>query len=131
MQHVVLVDPDGTGAESVGDTDRGVEVCGVDSGGETVGGGVSETDGVLFGLEFSDGADGAEDLFLHDLHVFADVGEDGRLDEVTFLAVTFAADFDFGALFLAGVDVATETLVNEFPYSVFKESCLPHDTIVL
>ena len=78
----------------------------MDCGGETVGGGVSEADGVLFGLEFSDGADGAEDLFLHDLHVFADVGEDGWLNEVTFFAVTVAADFDLGALLLAGVNVA-------------------------
>ena len=103
----------------------------MDSGGETVGGGVAETDGVFFGLEFGDGADGAEDLFLHDLHVFADVGEDGGLDEVTFLAVTFAANFDFGALFLAGVNVAEEMLVKEFPYAVFKESSLPHNTVVL
>ncbi len=93
----------------------------MDCGCEPVGGGVSETDGVLFRLEFRDGADGAEDLFLHDLHVFADVGEDGWLDEVTFLAVTLAANFDFGALLLAGVDVARETLVNEFPCSVLRE----------
>ena len=26
MQHIVLVDPDGTGAEGIGDTDSGVEV---------------------------------------------------------------------------------------------------------
>ena len=89
----------------------------MDSGGETVGGGVSETDGVLFGLEFGDGADGAEDLFLHDLHVFADVGEDGGLDEVTLVAVTLAADFHFGTLLLAGVDVAGAVLVNGFPGS--------------
>ena len=102
----------------------------MDCGGETVGGGVSETDGVLFGLEFGDGADGAEDLLLHDLHVFADVGEDGWLDEVTFLAMTLAANFDFGALLLAGVDVAREVLVNNSPSSDLKE-CLPHNTIVL
>ena len=89
----------------------------MDSGGETVGGGVSETDGVLFGLEFSDGADGAEDLFLHDLHVFADVGKDGWLDEVSFIAVTLAADFHFGTLLLAGVDVAGAVLANNFPCS--------------
>ena len=87
----------------------------MDCGGETVGGGVSETDGILFGLEFGDGADGAEDLLLHDLHVFADVGEDGWLDEVALVAVTLAADFDLGTLLLAGVDVAGNVLVNEFP----------------
>lgn len=111
MQHVVLINPDGTSAEGVGDTDGGVEVGGVDSGGETVGAGVSEPNGVFFGLEFGDGADGAEDLFLHDLHVLADAGEDGGLDEVSLLTVTFTADFDLGALLLAGIDVAGELLV--------------------
>ena len=92
----------------------------MDCGGETVSGGVSETDGVLFGLEFRNGANGAEDLFLHDLHILADVGEDGWLDEVTFFAVTLAADFDLGTLLLAGVDVAREMLVNDFPCSVLR-----------
>ena len=45
MEHVVLVDPDGSGPQRIGDADRGVEVAGVDGGGETVGGGVAETDG--------------------------------------------------------------------------------------
>ena len=88
----------------------------MDCGGKTVGGGVSETDGVLFGLEFSDGADGAEDLLLHDLHVFADVGENGWLDEVALVAVTLATDFDLGTLLLAGVDVAGRVLVKESPH---------------
>lgn len=78
----------------------------MDSGGETVGGGVAETDGIFFGLEFGDRAHGAEDLFLHDLHVLADVGEDGGLDEVTLCAVAFAADFDLGAGFLAFINVS-------------------------
>lgn len=33
--HVVVVDPDGTGLESVGDTDGRVDVLGVDTGSET------------------------------------------------------------------------------------------------
>jgi hypothetical protein len=33
--HVVAVNPDGTGLESVGHADGGVDVLGVDSGGET------------------------------------------------------------------------------------------------
>ena len=111
MEHVVLVHPDGSGPQGVADPDGGVQVGGVDGGGETVGCGVTETDGVFFGLEFSDGADGAENLFLHDLHVFRDAGEDGRLDEVALLAVTLAADFDFGALFLTGIDVSAFALV--------------------
>jgi hypothetical protein len=33
--HVVVVDPDGTGLEGVGDTDGGVDVLGVDGSSET------------------------------------------------------------------------------------------------
>lgn len=33
--HVVVVDPDGTGLESVGHTDGSVDVLGVDTGSET------------------------------------------------------------------------------------------------
>lgn len=106
LQHIVLVDPDGAGAEGGGDADGGVEVLGVDGGGEAVGGDITEADGVGLVGELGDGADRAEDLLLHDLHVFAHVGKDGRLDEVAFFAVAFAADFDLGAGFFAGVDVA-------------------------
>lgn len=85
----------------------------MNGGGEAVRCGVAETDGVCFGLEFGDGADGAEDLFLHYLHVFGDAGEDGRLDEVTLFAVALAADFDFGAFFPAGINVAAFALERE------------------
>ncbi len=106
MQHVVLVDPDGAGAELVGDADGGVEVRRVDGGGEAVGRVVADADGVGFVGEFGNGADGAEDFFLHNLHVFADAGEDGRFDEVAFVAVAAAANLDLGALLFAVVDVA-------------------------
>ena len=111
MQHVILVHPDGASLQGVADSDGGVEAGRVNGGGETVGGGVAEADGVVFGLELGDGADGAEDFFLHYLHVFGDAGEDGRLDVVALFAVAFAADFDFGALFLAGVNVSAFILV--------------------
>ena len=70
VEHVVLVHPDGAGAEGVADADGGVEAGGVDGGGEAVGRRVAEADGVGFVFELGDGADGAEDFFLHDLHVF-------------------------------------------------------------
>ena len=111
VQHVVLVHPDGSGAEGVADSDGGVEAGGVDGGGEAVGRRVAEADGVVFVLELGDGADGAKDFFLHDLHVFRHAREDGRLDEVALFAVALAADLDFGAFFPAGVDIATFVLV--------------------
>ena len=131
MEHVVLVDPDGAGAEGVADSDGGVEAGGVDGGGEAVGRRVAEADGVGFIFELGDGADGAEDLFLHDLHVFRHAREDGRLDEVALFAVALAADFDFGAFFPAGVDVAgfasVFILVGEWMYM----RDLPHDAVIL
>lgn len=106
MQHVVLIDPDGAGAELVRDADGRVEVRCVDGRGEAVGRVVADADGVGFVGEFGNGADGAEDFFLHDLHVFAHAGEDGRLDKVAFVTVAAAANLDLGALLFAVVDVA-------------------------
>ena len=106
VQHVVLVHPDGSGAEGVGDPDGGVEVGCVDGRRKAVGGVVTDADGVGFVGELGDGADGAEDFLLHDFHVFRHIREDGGLDEVAFVAVALAADFDFGTFFLTVVDVA-------------------------
>ena len=106
VQGIVGVDPNGTGLELVGDVDGGVEVGGVDGGGETIGGAVADLDGLLFRREFGDRADGAEDLFLHDLHVFADAGEDGRLDEVALGSLALTTNLDLGAGLLAFTDVS-------------------------
>lgn len=54
VQHVVLVNPDGTGTELVGDADGSVEVGGVDGSGETVGGGVTSLDDLFLSLELGD-----------------------------------------------------------------------------
>lgn len=113
VEHVVAVDPDGTGSERVGDAEGGVEVLGVDGGGKTVRGVVSELDDILLILELGDGTDGAEDLLLHDLHVGLDVGEDGGLDEVTLVAETLTTRLDGGTFVLAGLDVAHDTVVLE------------------
>ena len=77
-------------------------------GGETIGGAVTDLDGVFFGFEFGDGANGAEDFFLHDLHVFTDIGKDGGFDKVTFIAFPFATAFDFGPFLFTGVNVSVE-----------------------
>lgn len=66
---------------------------------------VAQTNGIGFVFEFGYGADGSENFLLDDLHVFGDVGEDGRLDVVALLAVTFTANFNFGAFFLSDFDV--------------------------
>ena len=106
MQHIILIHPHGARPQRITNSNRTTQIIRMHRGGQTVRRRVADADGIFFGFELRDGADGAEDLFLHDLHVFADVGEDGGLDEVTFFAVAFAADFDLGAFFFAGVDVA-------------------------
>jgi hypothetical protein len=73
---------------------------------KTVGGAVAEFDGVFLGLELGNGADGAKDLFLHDLHVVGDVTENGGLDEVALLALALAANLDGSTGLLAVLDVA-------------------------
>lgn len=105
MKDVVLVYPDGARAQLIRDADGGVEVLGMHSGGEAVSSRVTKADGVGLVLELSDGAHGAEDFLLHDLHVFGHVGEDGGLDEVTFLAVAFATNLNLGPFLFAMFDV--------------------------
>lgn len=113
VKHVVAVDPDGTSADGVADTESSVEVSGVDGGGETVLGVVAELDDLVLGLELGDGADGTEDLLLHDLHVGTDIAEDGRLDEVTLVTVALTTDLNSGTLLLTALDVAHDAVELE------------------
>jgi hypothetical protein len=113
VEHVIAVHPDCAGLESVGNAEGGVEVLGVDSGSETVSGVVGEVKDLSLVLELGNSADGAENLLLHDLHVGADVGEDGGLDEVTLVTETLTTDLDGGTLVLAGLDVAHDAVVLE------------------
>jgi hypothetical protein len=89
------------------------KLLGVDSGSETVSGVVGEVKDLSLVLELGNSADGAENLLLHDLHVGADVGEDGGLDEVTLVTETLTTDLDGGTLVLAGLDVAHDAVVLE------------------
>lgn len=106
MQRVVRVDPDGPRAQRIRDPDGGVEVLGVQGGRKAVGGGVAQTNRVGFVLEFRNRTHGAEDFFLHNLHVFLHIGEDGGLNEVAFFAVALSANFNLGTLLFAGIDIA-------------------------
>lgn len=110
VEHVVLVDPDGAGLQRVGDTDGRVQVSGVDGRGQAVVGVVGLLDDLLLGRELGNGADGAEDLLLDNLHVGSDVGEDGGLDEVALVAEALTANLAVGALLLALLDVAHDAV---------------------
>lgn len=114
MEHVVAVNPDGSGLESVGHLESSVEVASVDSSCKTVGSAVADTDCIFLGLELGDRADGSEDLLLHDLHLLVDVGEDRRLNEVTLITLTLATDLDLGSLLLTILDVSVRNYVSIF-----------------
>ena len=106
MEGVVGIDPDRAGPETIGDVDGRVQVRGMYGCGQTVSRAVAHSDRVGFRLELGDGTDGSEDLFAHDLHVFSDIAEDGRLDEVPSVAVSGPAHFDLGSFFFAFFNVA-------------------------
>jgi len=109
-QHVVVVDPDGSSLELVGDPDGGVEVCGVDGRGKTICGFISGLDDFVLSLELADGADGSENLLLHDLHVVANTGEDGGLDEVSLASVSLTTSLNLCTGILSGLDVAHDSV---------------------
>jgi len=79
----------------------------VNGSGETIGGSVANLDGIFLGLELGDGANRAEDLLLHNLHVLSDVAEDGGLDEVALVALALTTSLDGSTSVLAGLDVTT------------------------
>ena len=111
-QHIVLIDPHCPCLKRIAHLNCSLQITGMHSRSEAICRRVAEPDGVVLIFEFGDGANGTEDLFLHYFHRFRDIGEDGRLDEVARVAVARAANFDFGALGTAGVDVATKLFVS-------------------
>lgn len=56
--------------------------------------------------ELTDCADWTEDLFLDDLHVLLDVGEDGWLDKEALVTLSVSTNLDSGARLLTLLDVA-------------------------
>lgn len=110
-KETLTVDPDSTSLETLHDADATVEVIGVDSRGKTVSGLIAELDGLLLGGELGNGADGAENLLLHNLHVRLDVAEDGRLDKVSLVTVALTTNLNSGTLLLAGLDVVHDAVI--------------------
>lgn len=100
-----------------------------ESSGEAVRGVVGLGDGFLIGGELSDGNDGAEDFFLHDLHVLRGlfvlvrllcnwgltlgtyVGEDGGMEEVSLVAVLATSVEKLSTGLAALLDVGEDALV--------------------
>lgn len=85
----------------------------MDTGSKTVGSVVTDLDGLVDVLELLDGDDRTEDLLLGDLHVLGNVGEQGRLDEVTLVPVTLTTDLHLGTALFAAVDVLHDAVELE------------------
>lgn len=113
-QKVVTIDPNGTSLKSVANFDSSVKVPSVNTSSETIESIMSLRKDILDIGEFTDGNDRSENLFLHDLHLLIDIGEDGGLNEVSFLSVTFTAEGDVGTFVLTGFDVVHDTSELEF-----------------
>jgi len=113
-QEVVTVDPDGTSLKSVTDFNGNIEILGVNTSSETVESIMSLGKDILSICEFTNGNDRSEDFFLHNLHLLIDFSEDGRLDEIAFLAVTFTTEDDLGSLVFAGFDIIHDTRELKF-----------------
>lgn len=90
----------------------GVEVGSVHGGSESISGRVTELDHLLLGLEFGDGANRTKDLFLHDLHVLGNIGENSGLNKITLVTLAVAANLNLRTCVLTGLDVSVSALAT-------------------
>lgn len=67
-------------------------------------------------LELGDSNNRTKDFFLHNLHAFLDISENGRLNEVALVTKTFAAHVASGTFLLAGFDVSHDTVKLDLRY---------------
>jgi hypothetical protein len=111
VEHVIAVNPYGAGTEAVGDANGSVQVGGVNSSRKAVGSIVGCLDDLVFCAELGNRADRAEDLLLHDLHVWLNIGEDGGLNKVSLLSVSLTTNLNLGAGLLALLNIAHDTVI--------------------
>ena len=86
---------------------------GVDRAGQAELGVVGDLEGVVEAASFDHGQHGAEDLFLLELRLRRDVGEDRGLDEIAFAGSALAAGEE-ASVFLALLDVFEDRLHRAF-----------------
>lgn len=86
-------------------TDGSAGVLSEDMCGQTVDSIVGKLDDFLFTLEFENNTDVTKDLLPHDLHIGANVSENGRVNEVALIAQSFATNNEARSLFLARLDI--------------------------
>lgn len=112
MDSVVLVHPHRTRLDLVRDLDGGLEVFGVDTGGQSVGSVICGLDNLVGRVELGNYTYWTEDFFPYNVHVAGDAGKDGWLHEVTWAIDSVTPDFDLGAGLFAGIDVSRSGLAT-------------------
>src|SRR5262245_17517856 len=110
IEDIVAVDPDGAGAQAVGDAVRLGDVAGPDGGGQAEMGLVAAFHHLVGVLEREHVHHWAENFVAGDFHLILDVVEDRRLDEVALVADAITAAQHLGAFLLARVDEAHDAI---------------------
>src|SRR5271154_2313747 len=106
VENVVAVHPNRTGANTVRDRVGFLDIARPHSRGQTIVGAVRTLYHLVYALKGDNAHYRTEDLFLGDLHVVLNIGEDGRLDEVTAVSDSIATADELGTLRAARLDVA-------------------------
>lgn len=110
----MTINPDASRLKSIANFNGSIQILSMHTSSQSIECIMSLFKDIFNILEFGDGDYGSKDLFLHDLHLFIDVGEDGGLNEVTLFTMSFTANLNFGTLFLAGFDVIHDSGELEF-----------------
>ena len=113
-EKVVAINPDRPSLKSVADFNRSIQILSVNTRSKPIKRIMSLCENILNILEFSDSDNRSENFFLHNLHFLVDTSENSGLNEISFLAVTFTAEYNFGAFVFAGFDVIHDTRELEF-----------------
>ena len=110
INHVIAVDPDGSGFYFLGEEVGFVDVLGPDRGGKTIGGAIGALGDLVDAVEREDADDGPEDFVASYRHVVADVVENRGLHEEAVFAVAASAGDEFGTLACAEIDVVKDLI---------------------
>jgi len=116
VQNVVLIDPDGSSVQRVCEFDRPRDILREDGRSQPVHGIIRNGNDIIIVLELAHDHDRSKDFIFHDGHVGLDVGEDGRLDEVSLRAVLLATHENSGSFLLALLNISHDTVELNLGY---------------
>lgn len=105
---VIAVNIDCASLQSVDEFESSIDVGSNYSCSEPIGESIGPRDDIFFVAPAEDAHDWSEYFFFCDFHVILDFGEDGRLNEISLLAQSASAHYDFGSFFLALLDIVED-----------------------